>query len=119
MHELSSHPIQSIGYGTLLGIIFFMLFVIILVITFYFLFGAQVNNIVCGLYCPLIDPGSQYCTTFCEAPTFENKVNKRIKEKTLSMCEKEPCAKICTDSDIVGEIDAEAHRRLFQDECKF
>ena len=96
-NENSTHPVQTVSYGTVLGIILFIVFIIILLLIIYFLFGDCILN----SYCYIINDNSCYCPNPPECCLFLPGVAgscqfEQDKEKSLrAYCANNPCYEDC------------------------
>ena len=124
MPAIHSHPIQSISYGTVLGLILFILFIALLVVVFYFLFADQIVNIYClatgseSCFCPNAPP--------CCADDLCDLVEAK-EENSQAYCANDPCFDVCIEpgdpnnisSPGVGQLNACANCLTFKDKCGF
>jgi len=97
VNENSTHPVQTVSYGTVLGIILFIIFIIILLLILYFLFG----DCILDSYCYIIGNTSCYCPNppaCCEfiPGTAESCTFIQNQEEALrAYCANTPCYEGC------------------------
>lgn len=94
--EIYQHPIQTIGYGFVLGVILLILFIIVFIIILYFIFGERIAD----QYCQIIDNRSCFCYKDSDAPACcqTGTCDWQSQDKIInSYCSTNPCYLKCPE----------------------